>query len=201
MSKSTDKRWIPKDLPHAIGLICTGYPKGVSPAEVRQWFDETGMYEAHLLSHFLFEDFTVLDFGGGIGRVAKHTSELVKEVLVCDISGKMLEIGEREWCKGIDNIKWVLGDKGYIPLPDNTFDVVYSLLCMFHLFRESGDEAYWVGEMKRVLKPNGLFYFDTWEPRDIDTDMALVYQFNKYPEDKDQKTQIYIFRKDEDEDT
>lgn len=200
MSKSTDEHWKPIDLPHAIGAICTGLPSGLSPDEAIQWFDETGMYEAHLLSHFLSEDNIVLDFGGGIGRVAKHVSRLVKEVTVCDISKKMLEIGENEWCQGLDNIKWVNNDIN-IPFPDNTFDVVYSLLCFFHLFRKSGDEIHWVREMRRVLKPNGLLYFDTWEPRDVDTGMTLVYQFNKYSEEEDKKTQVYVYRKDKDEDT
>lgn len=198
MSKSTDKHWKPKDLSHAIGAICTGYPRSLSPDEVRQWFDETGMYEAHLLSHFLSKDDIVLDFGGGIGRVAKHVSKLVEEVTVCDISKEMLSLGENEWCQGIDNIKWVNNDTN-VPFPDNTFDVVYSLLCFFHLFRESGDEIYWVQEMRRVLKPNGLLYFDTWEPRDVNTNMSLVQQFDKYQKDK--KTQIYVYRKYEDEDT
>lgn len=201
MSKSTDKHWKPKDLETAIKAIHTGYPRGIPFDEVIEWFDETGMFEANLLAPYLSEDFTILDFGGGIGRVAKYTSELVEEVVVCDISARMLEIGEDEWCQGIHNIEWILNNQGCIPLPDNTFDVVYSLLCFFHLFRDSGDEAHWIGEMRRVLKPNGLLYFDTHEPRHIDTDMTLVDQFDKYPEIPKHKTQIYVFRKDISEDT
>jgi len=201
MSKSTDRHWKPKDLIHAIKAIHTGYPRELSLDELIEWFDETGMFEANLLAPYLSEDFIVLDFGGGIGRVAKYTSELVEEVVVCDISARMLEIGEDEWCKGIQNIEWIINNRGSIPIPDDTVDVVYALLCMFHLFRESGDEAYWVGEMRRVLKPGGLLYFDTHEPRHIDTGMTLIDQFNKYPENKTLKTQIYVFRKDISEDT
>lgn len=197
MSKSTDERWSPTNLSHATKMICTGYPKDVSDDEIIQWFDKTGVVDANLLSQLLSKEFIVLDFGGGIGRVAKHISELVKEIVVCDISNKMLELGKNEWCRGIDNIKWVHNDKGDIPFPNNTFDVVYSFLCLCHLFFESNDAMYWFGEMKRVLKPGGLLCFDTHYPRDIDSGMTQVDRFNKsstYPEGA--LGHIYILRKD-----
>ena len=57
------------------------------------------------LREFLHEDYTVLDFGGGVGRIAKHVAPLVKEVILIDITPEMLEIGSTVWCNGIPNIR------------------------------------------------------------------------------------------------
>lgn len=196
MSKSTDGPWKPKNILQAMDLILSRVASIENPRAKVLEFDYWGQYEAHLMKPYLTEDMYVLDFGGGIGRVAKHVAPLVKEVVVSDISQRMLELGEKEYCKSIDSIKWVL-NKDVLPFPDNTFDFAYSLLCVWHLLVGSHDALYWFEEIKRVIKPGGLFYYDMDQHRpDLLPTMQPVDKFMKYP---DKPTVCYVYRKVETE--
>ena len=191
LSKSTDAHWKAKNLLHAMGLIMTGLTEHEASKKIEE-FDGWGRYEANLMEPFLTEDMSVLDFGGGIGRVAKHVAPLVKEVTVCDISQHMIDIGKNEWCNGIDNIKWERNDL-HLPFQDNTFDFTYSLLCIWHLMVESGDVDYWFSEINRILKPGGIFYYDMDKEGGPCPDMELVTMFHKYQDGS--KTICYIYKK------
>ncbi len=158
MSRSSDRHWRVSDLDIAINKILTSSIR-VDKEKRREYFDLSGKYEVDLFSKYLNGDMTVLDFGGGIGRVAKHVAPLVKKVYVSDISEGMLELGRDVWCKGIDNIEWVR-NTNILPFDDETFDFVYSLLCLWHLIVESMDLTHWVNECVRVLKPEGWFWYD-----------------------------------------
>ena len=188
---SNDEDWKATDLIHAMDLIMFDVVSIRDPDEKMKEFDYWGKYEADKMAPFLTQDMYTLDFGGGIGRVAKHVAPLVKEVVVSDISQNMLDIGKAEWCTNIDNIAWQL-NVDHIPFPDDTFDFAYSLLCVWHLLVGSHDARYWFGEIERVLKPGGLFYYDMDKDRNLVPHMELITKFKKYP---DQETMCYLFKK------
>lgn len=94
---------------------------------------------------------SVLDWGVGCGRVARHLAPLLGDRFFgCDIDA--------------DNVRWcaksLVGNytssKLEPPLPfgDSSFDVVYGIFVFTHLRAEW--ELRWLKELNRVLKPGGV---------------------------------------------
>lgn len=76
------------------------------------------------------------------------------EVVICDISEGMLEVGQkRAEEKGLGGITWVCGDAQQLPFEDDTFDcytIAFGIRNVIDV-QAALDEAY------RVLKPGGRF--------------------------------------------
>jgi ubiquinone/menaquinone biosynthesis C-methylase UbiE len=105
----------------------------------------------------LKENSNILDFGCGCGRLIRHFANESKFNLYgSDLNPKLIN-----WCKenlhfGNFSTNNVLPPLNY---PDNYFDFIYARSVFTHL-----SEIYqkqWINEIKRILKPNGLFYFTT----------------------------------------
>lgn len=91
----------------------------------------------------------VLDAGAGTGRLSVKLYKAGAKVTALDISPEMLHLlGEKN-----PDIERVEGDMEQMPLPDDTFDMVFSTLALVHLKKIEPfmDEAY------RVLKDDGIF--------------------------------------------
>lgn len=163
--------------------------------EALTMFERSGRYDCCTLLPYLNMDMSVLDFAGGIGRVALPVSKYVNNVTVVDYSEDMIRIGT-EYCKNRPNI-WFVRSRMTLPFPDNMFDLVYFFLCVCHLQHESNDFNYWIEENKRVLKPNGVMVFDTHAPIDTNfsVDLNLVESFKKYQLATDFNTMIYVLKK------
>lgn len=91
----------------------------------------------------------ILDLGCGTGI---STRQLVRigEVVGCDIDAVMLKHARLNKAK---NIKYVLGAAEKLPFKDKSFDAV-TAFAAFHWF----DNKKALSEIKRVLKPRGLFF-------------------------------------------
>jgi ubiquinone/menaquinone biosynthesis C-methylase UbiE len=77
----------------------------------------------------------------------------IESVVALDATEAMLEEGRQQCIReNISNIKFVVGDAGHIPYPDNSFDMVVCRLCIHHF--DAPIEK--IKEMARVLKPGGL---------------------------------------------
>jgi SAM-dependent methyltransferase len=72
-----------------------------------------------------------------------------------DLQPRALKMGVQLFGDSINGnkINWVTGDLHSIPLPNNSFDAVYSARVFQHLH----DPVAAVGELLRVLKPGGKF--------------------------------------------
>lgn len=139
-------------------------PQGLRPhgfwGNVRCWFMDRRNAEAQIsaLARLNIEptDF-VLEIGFGTGRLLKQIAKKAPQGYVGGVepSELMLHKGEnRTWRfrkDGRVEIKWGIADA--LPWPDATFDKVAALHC-FHLWE---DPARAVAEVRRVLKPGGLF--------------------------------------------
>jgi len=110
------------------------------------------------------ENMRVLDIGCGIGRVGKYLAPHCAEWVGVDISKGLLRIA-RERMKDDPNAKLAHIENANLKLfPDNSFDAIYAHIVLLHLDKE--DMWEYLLEAKRVLKPYGVFYFDTFNLMD-----------------------------------
>lgn len=133
--RSYPTAWEPRNLHHIL--------PGRSPAE----FEAEGRQQASMLQPYVGDDMAVLDFGVGVGRVARHLT--ARRVVGVDVSRPFLvEASKHVECYHMDGLS--------IPLPDKSFDFVYSLMVLQHCARE--DHPTILAEMGRVLTVGGNAY-------------------------------------------
>ncbi len=120
-------------------------------------FDRSGREQAEFIGQFLQASDTVLDFGCGIGRVARYVGPLCRQLWAVDASARMLELAERRLA-GLGNVVFAICHDTRIPdVPDASVDFAYALLVLQHLERE--DAFLVLEELRRVLKPAGRVHF------------------------------------------
>ena len=95
---------------------------------------------------------TLLDLGCGVGQYSVHFANKGFDVTSADISERALEYLGRK----MPDIKTVRLDMTKpLPFADKSFDVVFANLSI-HFFSEK-DTVSLIGEVKRILKDNGVF--------------------------------------------
>ncbi len=128
-------------------------PDGSVPST--ELFSQAGQNNAKTILSFINKDSVILDYGCGVGRVAKFLSPHVKQIRAIDISREMIKLG-KEFCKECNNIEFILTDGVKMPLDDSSIDFAYSILTLQHVERE---DAYLIlRDINRVLKEGGKFY-------------------------------------------
>ncbi len=103
----------------------------------------------------------VLDVGCGTGTIARLAAERVGpngRVSAFDFNAAMLSVARS--LPSANPIKWYETAAESVPLPDNSFDVVFCGLS----FQYFADKAAALREMHRVLKPGGRVYMSTLMP-------------------------------------
>lgn len=93
---------------------------------------------------------TLLDIGAGAGLYGKYFKNNGLEVTCIDISSSMIKL-----CKEKGLNAYVM-DFYNLKFEKNYFDVIWSLNTLLHVPKKSIEEV--LKNIKRVLKPNGLFY-------------------------------------------
>ena len=123
----------------------------------------TGIYDANLFlkiftRHTAAKDrITLLDFGCGCGRMTRFLSLAPGlDVHATDVNPLLTA-----WCSdNIPNAKTLLnGTCPPLVHPKNSFDLIYSLSIFTHLSLSSSRA--WLGEMCRLLKPEGILILTT----------------------------------------
>jgi demethylmenaquinone methyltransferase/2-methoxy-6-polyprenyl-1,4-benzoquinol methylase len=89
---------------------------------------------------------SLLDVGGGTGRVAQFMHEKVDRVVVVDLSFEMLQQAVRKGC-----LRTVNSHSERLPFPDHSFDRIIMVDALHHVC----DQAETAAELWRVLKPGG----------------------------------------------
>ncbi len=106
--------------------------------------------DAMLCAVDLRGDERVLDIGTGAGHTAVAFAPRVSEVVALDLTPAMLDeargLASR---RGVDNVRFELGDAMALPYPDDSFDLVTCRVCAHHF----EDPATAVREAARVLRP------------------------------------------------
>jgi SAM-dependent methyltransferase len=101
----------------------------------------------------------VLELGCGVARIGRELAPLAGQWHGADISAPILKIARRRTAH-LPNTHFHELGRSVLPFADNSFDRAYSHLVLFHLDKE--DLFIYLNELRRVLVPGGMVYFDTW---------------------------------------
>lgn len=93
----------------------------------------------------------VLDLAGGTGDVARLLLGRDRQVVVCDPSLAMMQVGRQR--PGSQGLQWLAGEAEQLPLPDASVD----LLTVSFGLRNTTHLTHALSEIMRVLKPGGRF--------------------------------------------
>ncbi len=97
----------------------------------------------------------ILEIGFGSGFAIERVAGMLREGRIAgvDFSATMVKAARRRYAKRIQQgrIDLRLGDAANLPFPDESFDKVYSVHSIY--FWPQSEAA--LGEIRRVLKPNG----------------------------------------------
>lgn len=140
--------------------------------------------------HFGHRDLQLLDVGCGGGFVSNALSAHgIAQVTGIDLSPSSLDVARR-WDRTA-RVNYVIGDAYHLPMADSSFDCVTALDVLEHV----ENPALVIKECARVLRPGGLFLFQTlnrnwvaglvgikfieWFVRNTAPDMHLLRMFIK----------------------
>ena len=112
----------------------------------------------------------VLDDGAGNGRFALQLASLGCEVVALDVSLTLLR-SARERIAGHNRVHVIVADMTRLPFASKTFDKV---ICVHNLWYVA-DYKKAVQEMRRVLRPGGVFVMDHLNLLDPRTLLLLPY--------------------------
>lgn len=99
---------------------------------------------------------TVLDLGGGSGRIAKFFVGEVKQITVLDVSLEMIKE-----CQKQNAITCILGTADKLSFQNNSFDKII-IIDAFHHFTEQPRTAQ---KINQILKPGGKIIIEEFNPQ------------------------------------
>lgn len=135
------------------------------------WFLTAGRATAEIVSDAVTQSGrsideleTVLDFGCGCGRVARHMPDLTSaRIFGSDYNHELVG-----WVR--DSLPQITTAENEIQPPlafgEGMFDLVYSISVFTHLTEEL--QHRWISDLARVIKPGGLLIFTTHGERYLD---------------------------------
>lgn len=105
---------------------------------------------------------SILDLGSGTGYGSKKLKQRFKKAqfFQCDISIEMLKVARKKTPTFFSKNHFLCADAGKMPLPENQFDLVFSSLML--QWCDNLDVVF--TEVKRLLKPGGIFLFASFGP-------------------------------------
>src|SRR4030066_1947584 len=107
----------------------------------------------------------LVDLGCGSGFFSIPASRLVKKVFALDIQQEMLDILNEKIKKAkITNIEVILSEESFIPLHENSADV----LLMVNVFNELEDRSSLLQQVQRVLNRKGRLVIIDWKKIEMD---------------------------------
>lgn len=126
------------------------------------------------------EDSEILEVACGTGHTTALLSGLGFKMTACDLTREMMEQAQQRVNDSPNQPKFLEADAAKLPFPDNCFDTVISTRFL-HLFPMQ-EQAQFIHEMLRVLKPGGfiLVDFDNWFSRWLFAIPYFIYNIIRY---------------------
>lgn len=127
----------------------------------------------------LIKDEKVLDIGFGNGYFLKQLSEQNDcRFYGIEISDDMVRAASARNCRSIASGKMTLirGDVIELPFEDNSFDKIYTINTIY--FWNDIDKAF--SEIRRILKPGGIFVNTVYSRDFLDSWSYTKYGFSKF---------------------
>jgi SAM-dependent methyltransferase len=97
----------------------------------------------------------VLDAGCGVGYGTAFLAEQAGRVVGVDLSEQAIAYARGRYA--LANVEFVVGDVAALPLSDDSFDAV----CAFETIEHLPEPVCFLREVKRVLRPGGVFVVST----------------------------------------
>ncbi|THF54002.1 glycoside hydrolase family 99-like domain-containing protein [Allorhizobium terrae] len=108
-------------------------------------------YHRYLIALDLVKNKHVLDIASGEGFGSEILARHAKNVIGVDVSQDAVDHANEKYAR--DTLSFICGSATNIPIESKSVDVVISFETIEHL----SDHALMISEIKRVLKPDGLF--------------------------------------------
>lgn len=119
--------------------------------------EHSNIYRNYFTANYILKNLhpepneTILDFGCGVGRIAKKLSPLSKKIVGVDSNAAMIETAKQKFAAS--NIEYYLLHDFKIPTEISQFDAAFSHWVFQHINDE--ESVLWLNELKRTLKPTG----------------------------------------------
>jgi len=157
-------------LPYSLKQTYNNHAAERDQNDIEPWKIRERQYYLDKLRHD--DCVTLLEIGAGTGRDSLFFHQNGLQVTTVDFSEEMVRLCKE---KGLPDVHCM--DFRQLEFPDNRFDAVYALNCLLHIPKAEIDDV--LLEIRRVLKPNGLFFYgvyggqnsegiwedDTYEPK------------------------------------
>lgn len=138
------------------------------------------------------ENKVVYDLGAGTGRLACMLASHVKQIRAFDISEEMLRVCREKLSKEeiasplLSNWQINIADHRQLPVEDDSADLVVSgwsvgYLAVWNPDSWRGELEKWLGEMKRILKPNSFIVLYESLGTGNESPIELEHLKNFYP--------------------
>lgn len=118
------------------------------------------------IGNFSISD-TVVDIGGGTGRIARFLAGKVKRVTVIDSSLKMIE-----QCRKHSGINCVIAGGEKIPLENDSVDKIIIVDAFHHIHGKSET----IMEIKRILRQNGKVIIEEFNPLTFGGKLIVIFE-------------------------
>lgn len=125
---------------------------------------------------------TLLELGAGPGRDSLYFHERGLQVTTTDFSEEMVRLCRE---KGLPDVHQM--DLRDLSFESNRFDAVYSLNCLLHIPKAEIPAV--LQQIRRLLKPNGLFFYGVYGGQDSE---------GIWEQDTHEPKRFFSFYKDED---
>lgn len=111
---------------------------------------------------------TILDIGGGTGRILENFQDLASHLYICDFSLSMLNKAKQKKI-----FSEICGQAEFLPFPSETFQIIIMVDTLHHLI----DPREAIKEIIRILDSEGTFFIE--EPDISDWKIKIIAFFEK----------------------